>query len=105
MFFLDLFPDNIVLTSMSSDILSHYKEIKAKEEGTYVLNYAKMHRLTEAEALSSLISRTIFIVERARRILGEGRAREAWEDFASGYIKFHLLTGRYRLADILPEYI
>lgn len=87
----------------TSDIFSYYKESQGGETGTYVLNYAAIHEITQDEALERIIDYTIALVHRVRRILGEGKARDAWESFAAGYIRYHLRTERYRLVEILPD--
>lgn len=87
----------------TSDIFSYYKEAQGGETGTYVLNYAAINQVSEAEALGRIIDYTISLIHRVRGILGEGKARDAWESFASGYIRYHLQTERYKLVEILPD--
>ena len=87
-----------------SVMFSYYKEAKAGETGTYLHTYGNVHGLTEPEVLESIVEQTVQVVERIRAILGEGEAREAWENFAAGYTQFHLYTARYKLAEIFPEY-
>ena len=45
-----------------------------------------MHEKTLKDAVGELVEKIIKVTESVREILGEGRAREAWESFASGYV-------------------
>lgn len=78
--------------------------MKAGETGTYLHSYAAVHTQTIPQALRGIVDQTVTVVNRIRAILGEGRARDAWEHFAAGYTQFHLHTDRYKLVEILPEY-
>lgn len=48
-----------------------------------------------------MIDEAVAATERVRHILGEGKARDAWESFANGYISVHLLSPRYRLQQLI----
>jgi len=87
-----------------NDMFSFYKEEKAGETWTYVHNFAKVHGMTVPEALENVKQQAIDVVKRIRNVLGEGPERDAWESFAAGYTQFHLMTARYQLVEILPEY-
>ncbi len=87
-----------------SDMFSYYKEAKAGETGTYLHTFGKVHGLNEPQVLENIVQQTVTVVERIRAILGEGEAREAWENFAAGYTQFHLYTDRYKLIEVFPEY-
>ena len=54
--------------------------------------------------VDELVEKILKVTESVREILGEGRAREAWESFASGYVHFHLYCSRYQLEEVVPEY-
>ena len=83
--------------------MSYYKEVLEEDGTAYVARYAQLNGKTVEAAASELSERIVSIIERIRNILGDGRAREAWEDFASGYVHFHLCP-RYKLKEIIPEY-
>ncbi|KAI0792635.1 isoprenoid synthase domain-containing protein [Abortiporus biennis] len=97
-------PDAMTFVCLVNDILSYYKEAKTGETGGHILSYAKVHNVTEIEALHALIDQTVTIVNRIRSLVGNGKAREAWECFLAGYTQFHLCTERYQLKEIVPEY-
>ncbi|EMD31446.1 hypothetical protein CERSUDRAFT_162851 [Gelatoporia subvermispora B] len=99
--FMQAFPDAATYTNYAHDIMSFYKEILEGETGNYVQDRALVSGKSSLEALNDVIEDTIAIVERVRRILGEGKARDAWESFVAGYICYHVNSTRYRLADII----
>ncbi|KAI0792639.1 isoprenoid synthase domain-containing protein [Abortiporus biennis] len=102
--YVQAFPDAMNFIDLINDIFSYYKEAKAGETMTYVNSYATVHGQNIPQAMRSLVEQTVMVVNRIRDLLGEGRARDAWENFAAGYTQFHLLTPRYRLAEVLPEF-
>ncbi len=89
--------------STHSDIFSYYKEAKEGEAGTFIANLAAASLKGEGETLDDLIKHIAILVQRVRAILVEGKARDAWECFAAGYIRYHLQAKRYRLAEVMPE--
>ena len=91
-------------TVINSDLMSYYKELLDSDEATYVTRYAQLNGKTVEAAAGDLSERLVSIIERIRNILGDGQAREAWEDFASGYVHFHIFCPRYRLKEVIPEY-
>lgn len=97
-------PQQALILIPASDILSHYKEIEAGDDTTYVICHAKVHRQTNTEAIRNLIIHMAGLMERIRVILGEGKALEAFEGVVAGFAQYHLQAERYRLAEILPEY-
>ena len=84
--------------------MSYYKELLDRDEATYVTRYAQLNGKTVEAAAGDLSERLVSIIERIRNILGDGQAREAWEDFASGYVHFHIFCPRYKLKEVIPEY-
>ncbi|EMD31538.1 terpene cyclase [Gelatoporia subvermispora B] len=93
--------DAAMYTNYANDIMSFYKEVLEGETGNYVQDRALVSGKTSLEALNDVIEDTIVIVERVGRILGEGKARDAWESYVAGYISYHVNNPRYRLADII----
>lgn len=86
-----------------SDIFSFYKEELAGETGNYIGDRATVCGKSTSETLHELVGETVDIVERIRSILGEGEARNAWENFAKGYVTFHVYSPRYRLHEVLGD--
>lgn len=94
----------LILKLLYSDLMSFYKEVIEEDEGSYICRYAKLNGKTFEESVHDLVEKIIATTARIRNILGEGRAREAWEDFASGFVHFGLYCPRYKWKDIVPEY-
>ncbi|KAK7692764.1 hypothetical protein QCA50_004397 [Cerrena zonata] len=95
-------PLDINIIHTCSDLLSSYKEALEQDDGCYLGRYARMHGKTLEQSVNDLAEQVISLTERIRKILGEGRAREAWEDFASGYVHFSLFSPRYRWKEVVP---
>ncbi|EMD39627.1 hypothetical protein CERSUDRAFT_71514 [Gelatoporia subvermispora B] len=99
-------PDAMLYINYVNDILSFYKEEFSDEEGTYIRDRASATSKTPLEVLYELIDEVIMVANRARRILGEGPARKAWECFMAGFVAFHIISPRYRLHEIMDiQYI
>ena len=77
--------------------------MKAHDTGTYIAKLAIANQRPEIKELEDLIAYVTTLVQRVRRILGEGKARDVWESFMTGYIRFHLQDPRYQLGEIFPE--
>ncbi|EMD31537.1 terpene cyclase [Gelatoporia subvermispora B] len=99
--YLQAVPDAMLYIDYVNDIMSFYKEESSNEEGTYLRDRARATGKTPLEALYELIDEVVTAANRARKILGEGPAREAWECFMKGYIAFHTSSPRYRLHEIM----
>ena len=50
-----------------------------------------------------LLEEVVAAVQRVRDIIGQGKERDAWEQFLTGYISFHLMTPRYQLTELIDE--
>lgn len=70
--------------------MSFYKEVLENDEGCYVNRYGQLYGKTLEQSIEDLVEKIITTTERIRKILGEGRARDAWEYFASGFVHFGL---------------
>ncbi|CAL1716300.1 unnamed protein product [Somion occarium] len=97
-------PEALLFINHVNDLFSFYKETLEGDRGNYINQYALVHERSTSEAVSDLVDKLVSVAENVRNILGDGSAREAWEDFVSGYTHFHLYCPRYKLAGILPEY-
>ena len=84
--------------------MSYYKEVVENDEGCYVRRYSRLHGKTLEQSIEDLVEKVISTTERIRKILGEGPARDAWEDFASGFVHFGLYCPRYMWKGVVPEY-
>ena len=87
-----------------SDLFSFYKEALAGDDGNFVSRYARIHGKTPYEALDDVVDRLILRDETVRAILGIGMARDAWDSFTAGFTQFHILSPRYRLHEVIPEF-
>ena len=76
----------------------------AEDHDSYVFRYMQVHGKTLERAVDDLVEKIIKAMERVRNILGDGRAREAWEAFALGFVQFSLSCPRYRMKELVPEY-
>lgn len=95
---------NTDIVNICSDFMSFYKEVLEEDEGSYVSRYGQLNGKTFVESVDDLVEKIISTTERIRKILGEGQARECWEDFASGFVHFGLFCPRYRWKEVIPEY-
>ena len=86
---------------LASDIMSFYKEQLEEDTGNYIYDRAMASKKTMQETIHELIDEVAASVESVRKILGEGKARDAFESFARGYLAFHTCSPRYRLMEII----
>ena len=92
------------ITYLLSDLFSFYKESLEDEQNNYIHQYSRLHNKTVEEAVDDVLAKILTAMEKVQRIVGEGKAREAWESFASGYTHYHLYCPRYKLSEVVPEY-
>ena len=85
-------------------MISLYKEVLNDDRDSYVFRYMQVHEKTLEQSVDDLIEKIISAMEQVRKILGDGRAREAWEAFATGFVQFSLSCPRYRMREVIPEY-
>ncbi|KAK7678713.1 hypothetical protein QCA50_018295 [Cerrena zonata] len=97
-------PDAFDWANITNDLFSFYKEALAGDDGNFVNRYARLHGKTLQQTLEEMVDRLVLRDETVRAILGEGKARDAWDSFTSGFIQFHVLTPRYKLHDVIPEF-
>ncbi|CCL98540.1 uncharacterized protein FIBRA_00539 [Fibroporia radiculosa] len=88
--YMQAIPDAMLYVSYVNDILSFYKEELAGETGTYIHERAAICGKSAAETLNDVVDDTLAAIARARTILGEGPARDAFENFAAG--RWHWAT-------------
>lgn len=85
--------------------MSFYKEEQDGETSSYIHARARLSDKTLIATLHEVIDEVVAAVDRARRTLGDGTARIAWDSFIRGYIAFHINNPRYRLQDILDGHM
>lgn len=101
--YIQAIPDTLLYVNYVNDIFSFYKEEDNGETGNYISDRALVEQKSSLEALQSVIEKTMDAVERIRRILGDGGARDVFESFARGYIAFHFAAPRYRLHEVVDK--
>lgn len=84
-----------------SDVLSFYKEDLAGDTSSYIHARTRITKKSLRDTLSEVVEEVVAAVDRVRKHLGEGPARDAWDSFESGYISFHINNPRYKLAEVL----
>lgn len=85
----------------NSDILSFYKEEVAGEKHNFVHDRARVTGKDVQTVLLDILEEVIGAVQRARAILQGEREKEIWERFLAGYVAFHFLSPRYKLAQLI----
>ncbi|EKM53549.1 uncharacterized protein PHACADRAFT_125351 [Phanerochaete carnosa HHB-10118-sp] len=93
-------PETMIYLDYASDILSFYKEEMAGERHNFVHDRAHVTGKDIKTVLSDILDEVVGAVERARNILQGGKERETWERFLAGYVAFHFLSPRYKLAQL-----
>jgi len=93
-------PDVMVFVNYVNDILSFYKEELEGDYRNVVHSRAAARRKDVAIELSDMVEEVTASIARCGDIL-DGKEKEAWEQFMSGYLTFHYLAPRYRLQEIL----
>lgn len=89
-----------------SDILSFYKEELAGEQSNFVHDRANVTGKSVRQVLLDILNEVVSAVERARLILQGEQEKRTWEQFLAGYVAFHFLSPRYRLAELTgTEYL
>ncbi|KZT08515.1 terpenoid synthase [Laetiporus sulphureus 93-53] len=101
--YIEAIPDIMLYVSYVNDILSFYKEELAGETRNYIHERASATGKTTEETLADVVCDVADAVKRIHDILGKGPARDAWENFAAGYITVHTRSPRYRLQEVIGE--
>jgi hypothetical protein len=94
---------NVLLTfvSISSDVLSFYKEELAGETVNRVSFLAAVHGISKNESLGRLVDDGVAAHERVQQILKSHKpALDAYLAFSHGYVGFHAGAKRYRLHEL-----
>ncbi|KAI1473346.1 terpenoid synthase [Daldinia eschscholtzii] len=99
--FLEAIPDLSAYLCLANDILSFYKEEKAHESHNYI-HYRAYYDSKDTQAvLQDIIEQTEDAVRRMRVVVnGRQPYEQALNDYILGYISYHILGDRYRLAEI-----
>lgn len=83
--------------------MSFYKEELAGEKGNFISERGVVTNRGTAGALLDTVSEAVASVASMRAILEGTRELEACEVALEGYVVWHCLEKRYRLAEILDE--
>ncbi|KAI0844291.1 terpenoid synthase [Daldinia vernicosa] len=99
--FLEAIPDLSAYLCLANDVLSFYKEEKAKEKENYVNYRAHYEGNDTRTVLREIIEQTQNAVQRMRVVVkGREPYEQALNDHILGYVAFHILSDRYRLSEI-----
>lgn len=101
--YIQAIPDACKVVNHFNDILSFYKEELANELSNYIHDHVIVTGIAPSDTLRNVIDESVSASERVRAILGEGDARDAWDAFVRGYIKFHIDDPRYRLRQLFGD--
>jgi len=93
-------PDAMLCINYVNDILSFYKEELEGDYQNVVHGRATARRKDIVTELSDMVEEVIASLARCHDVL-DGKEREAWDQFMSGYLTFHYLAPRYRLQEII----
>ena len=66
---------------------------------SYIHARARVTGKSSSATLDEVIDEAVAAAQRVRRMLGDGKARKAWDSFERGYISAG--DPRYRLQDVL----
>ena len=89
------------MNNQSSDLCSFYKEELAQETANLVHDRAMVCGTDSVTSLKGITNDMIDAVVKTRIILDGHAEKGAWERFMGGYIAYHQLSPRYRLAEVL----
>ncbi|GJE97335.1 terpenoid synthase-like protein [Phanerochaete sordida] len=93
-------PETMVYLDYANDILSFYKEEMAGERHNFVHDRARVTGKDVSSVLDDILDEVVGAVDRARGILQGEKEKETWERFLAGYVAFHFLSPRYKLAQL-----
>lgn len=91
-------PETMIYLDYANDILSFYKEELVGETNNFVHDRVHVTGKDVKGALLDILNETVNAVARARLILQGEKERAIWERFLQGYVAFHFLSPRYKLA-------
>ncbi|KAF8837333.1 terpenoid synthase [Paxillus ammoniavirescens] len=118
--YIQAMPDIAFFICAVNDLLSFYKEELVEESTNFIAMIAARKGISRVEAFEELAGNTVELYRRIVSILedspqpglgsmtgmafrdneGTLRAREAFKQFAAGFILFHLSSERYRLMEV-----
>ncbi|GJE96507.1 hypothetical protein PsYK624_127040 [Phanerochaete sordida] len=101
--FIQALPDTTTIIFNANDILSFYKEELSGDTKNFVHDCAHITSRDAHSFVRELLEGLVAAVHAVRGILDGEKERDAWERWLTGYISFHILTPRYRLADLIDS--
>ncbi|GJE96500.1 hypothetical protein PsYK624_126970 [Phanerochaete sordida] len=101
--FIQALPDALTVTFDANDVLSFYKEELSGDTKNFVHDSARVTNKDTHSLVRELVDRIVTGVHTVRAILEGGKEREAWEHWLTGYVSWHILAPRYRLASLVDN--
>lgn len=122
--YIEAMPDAMLFITSLNAVFSYYKSAQSHSHSSspshphhhhsqhpptytqthnFLQHYARACGESVPSALRQLADQAINAMYAVSHTL-EGTEREAWEHFVAGYTQFHLISSRYRLSEILPEW-
>ncbi|KAG2146067.1 isoprenoid synthase domain-containing protein [Suillus bovinus] len=97
-------PDLAIVLNHTNDILSYYKEEIEGDSANYLSLMAASRSLTKQDALDELIEKTVQAHHNILEFLRpRPEAYDAYIAFFDGFIKTHIIVGRYKLEEVMSE--
>ncbi|KAG2137297.1 isoprenoid synthase domain-containing protein [Suillus cothurnatus] len=97
-------PDLAIVLNHTNDILSYYKEEIEGDSANYISLMAASRALTKQDALRELIEKTVQAHHNILEFLRpRPEAYDAYVAFFDGYVRFHAISRRYQLEEIMSE--
>ncbi|KAM6496568.1 Isoprenoid synthase domain containing protein [Amanita muscaria] len=94
-------PSVIDFISYANDVLSFYKEELANESNNYISVKARSKGCTNLEALQMAVDQAVKAYEESVAVLEHSPdALEAFQQFCRGYVHFHIVDKRYKIAEL-----
>ncbi|GJE96496.1 hypothetical protein PsYK624_126930 [Phanerochaete sordida] len=101
--FIQAFPDTITVTFFINEVLSFYKEELSGDTKNFVHDCARIASRDTHSFVRELLDGIVAAVDAARGILDGEKEREAWERWLTGFVSWHILTPRYRIASLVEN--
>jgi hypothetical protein len=96
-------PDLLAFINRVNDILSFYKEELAGEEDNFVHMRAKISGKDLISTLEDICDETLQLIDNISATLADKPAHAVFQEYITGYLRFHLSTTRYRLEELMTE--
>ncbi|KAF4615619.1 hypothetical protein D9613_012892 [Agrocybe pediades] len=104
--YIQVIDDMTLVTDLTNDVFSFYKEQLAGDQQNYVYNRAAVTQRSIKDTLKDLAEESIQANSRITQVLessGNTTALDIWRNFVNGYIGFHFTLNRYRLQELVDH--